>query len=77
MATRVRPRTTLPAQPLQELLHARLRAADTQVDLLQELRCNSTALKRVLTQKRVSIRVADNWCTRMGTHIALLYPDLY
>jgi hypothetical protein len=69
--------TLLPAAPLQELLRGRLAAAVKQEDVIEELRCNRGALHRVMRQTTVTLRLADNWATRLGHPLALLYPEEY
>jgi hypothetical protein len=69
----------MPASPLQAFLWERFLSMEDPSWLDLGRQCgmeDDRSIRRVLTQKHVSLRLADQVCTRLGGNLSVLYPDL-
>lgn len=68
----------LPSLPLQTFLWERVMMLETPSwDVLaSQAGVPDRSIRRVMKQERVSLRLADEICTRLGSHINDVYPDL-
>lgn len=76
-------RSYLLAGPLQDAIRrdinrcGQVRGVAARARLGGNIGSTERILRRILVQQRVSLNLADSYCTRMGHDLSEVYPDLY